>query len=79
MIYQLEEYLTIIMLVALVFGGMTVLAAPAVLLSEAIRGLRHRFRYVTVTVPRRRRSRSAGLAGALRGSPVPAEAPESAQ
>ncbi len=79
MIYQLEEYLTIVMLVALVFGGLTVMAAPAVLLSEAVRSLRHRFRVVAVAAPRRRRSRSAGLVGPLAGSPVAAEASEPAQ
>ncbi len=79
MIYQIEEYLTILMLVALVFGGLTVMAAPAVLLGEAVRSLRHRFRFVPVAASRRRRSRSAGLVTPLTGRPVAAEASESAQ
>ncbi len=78
MIYQIEEYLTILMLVALVFGGLTVMAAPAVLLSEAVRSLRHRFRFVPVAAARRRRGKRA-LVAPLTGRPVAAEASESAQ
>ncbi|HEY4682117.1 MAG TPA: hypothetical protein VIH17_02580 [Candidatus Acidoferrales bacterium] len=78
MIYQIEEYLTILMLVALVFGGLTVMAAPAVLLSEAVRSLRHRFRFVPVAAARRRRRKRA-LVAPLTGRPVAAEASESAQ
>jgi hypothetical protein len=78
MIYQIEEYLTILMLVALVFGGLTVLAAPAVLLSEAVRSLRQRFRFVPVAV-QRGRSRVAGLAAVLTRRSVAAEVTESVQ